>query len=271
MGNTRFTFKQGFTIVELLIVIVVIAVLASITVVSYNGIQTRASEAVLKSELSSASKQLEVTRSTSSSYPGDLDAMRMNEDIEFTYSYDAGADSYCLSGTSSNTAVPTYYVTNNELTPREGSCPEVADVWTVSAPAISPVTELGCLSSCTRTILVAPSNYSYTDGTVTSLDGGSSKLFSVGYACYTASCGVLTYTITAEAPLEIADDLSTNWSSTLTRGSGSLGSGSNASVFYQVRVPADAPQGTRKITISAASNTVGATRIFTNTEVIFVK
>ena len=34
--------QRGFTIVELLIVIVVIAILAAITVVAYNGIQTRA-------------------------------------------------------------------------------------------------------------------------------------------------------------------------------------------------------------------------------------
>ena len=34
--------KRGFTIVELLIVIVVIAILATISVVAYNGIQTRA-------------------------------------------------------------------------------------------------------------------------------------------------------------------------------------------------------------------------------------
>lgn len=34
--------KRGFTIVELLIVIVVIAILAAITVVAYNGIQNRA-------------------------------------------------------------------------------------------------------------------------------------------------------------------------------------------------------------------------------------
>lgn len=34
---------SGFTIVELLIVIVVIAILAAITIVAYNGIQTRAS------------------------------------------------------------------------------------------------------------------------------------------------------------------------------------------------------------------------------------
>ena len=34
--------KQGFTIVELLIVIVVIAILAAITIVAYTGIQNRA-------------------------------------------------------------------------------------------------------------------------------------------------------------------------------------------------------------------------------------
>lgn len=34
--------KKGFTIVELLIVIVVIGILAAITIVAYNGIQTRA-------------------------------------------------------------------------------------------------------------------------------------------------------------------------------------------------------------------------------------
>src|SRR6478609_11671706 len=34
--------RRGFTIVELLIVIVVIAILAAITVAAYNGIQTRA-------------------------------------------------------------------------------------------------------------------------------------------------------------------------------------------------------------------------------------
>lgn len=33
---------RGFTIVELLIVIVIIAILATVTIVSYNGIQARA-------------------------------------------------------------------------------------------------------------------------------------------------------------------------------------------------------------------------------------
>ena len=49
---------DGFTIVELLIVIVVIAILAAISVVAYNGIQTRTQETVVKSDLVMFHKQV---------------------------------------------------------------------------------------------------------------------------------------------------------------------------------------------------------------------
>ena len=43
--------NRGFTIVELLMVIVVIAILAGITIVAFNGIQARAKSAQLQSAL----------------------------------------------------------------------------------------------------------------------------------------------------------------------------------------------------------------------------
>lgn len=43
--------QRGFTIVELLIVVVIIAILAAITIVAYNGIQTRATNASRSQEL----------------------------------------------------------------------------------------------------------------------------------------------------------------------------------------------------------------------------
>ena len=48
----------GFTIVELLVVIVVIAILAAITIVAYNGASARAMDSKIKSIVSSVGKSL---------------------------------------------------------------------------------------------------------------------------------------------------------------------------------------------------------------------
>jgi prepilin-type N-terminal cleavage/methylation domain-containing protein len=50
--------QNGFTIVELLIVVVVIAILAAITIVSYNGIQNRAKDSAITQELSQNAKKI---------------------------------------------------------------------------------------------------------------------------------------------------------------------------------------------------------------------
>jgi prepilin-type N-terminal cleavage/methylation domain-containing protein len=52
--------NQGFTIVELLIVVVVIAILAAITIVSYNGITARANQSSAKATASSLAKKAEL-------------------------------------------------------------------------------------------------------------------------------------------------------------------------------------------------------------------
>lgn len=61
--------QKGFTIVELLIVIVVIAILAAISVVAYNGIQQRAKLSTALSELSNLSKTVSVFQVDQSSQP----------------------------------------------------------------------------------------------------------------------------------------------------------------------------------------------------------
>lgn len=53
------TKAKGFTIVELLIVVVVIAILAAITIVAYNGIQNRAKTTSAQSAAASVQKKAE--------------------------------------------------------------------------------------------------------------------------------------------------------------------------------------------------------------------
>ena len=58
LTSYRHAIRRGFTIVELLIVIVVIAILATITVVSYNGITAKAENVKLLSAVDAYEKAL---------------------------------------------------------------------------------------------------------------------------------------------------------------------------------------------------------------------
>ena len=61
--------QTGFTIVELLIVIVVIAILAAITIVAYNGIQNRANDTAIQNDLKSIAQKLELYKVDNGIYP----------------------------------------------------------------------------------------------------------------------------------------------------------------------------------------------------------
>lgn len=61
--------RRGFTIVELIIVIVVIGILAAISLVAYNGIQDRAREAKLAAAADAYEKLLHIYRSQYGTFP----------------------------------------------------------------------------------------------------------------------------------------------------------------------------------------------------------
>lgn len=62
---------SGFTIVELLIVIVVIAILAAISMVAYRGVQDRANDAAVVNDLAVLKKKIELYKVDNSDlYPG---------------------------------------------------------------------------------------------------------------------------------------------------------------------------------------------------------
>ena len=126
MGIAKLSQKQsGFTIVELLIVVVVIAILAAITIVAYNGIQNRAKESATSSAASQAAKKVNLFQIDNTSYPADKAAFLALGFTEgsTTYQYSvnnsATPRTFCVTATTGNIS---FYTSNLVTSPKKGSC-----------------------------------------------------------------------------------------------------------------------------------------------------
>jgi len=112
---------SGFTIVELLIVIVVIAILAAITIVAYNGIQNRAKQSSAQSRLAQANKKILAWAVTNNDdYPGSLSIAGVdNADgaLEYSFNNTSTPKTYGLTATNGTFS---YYVSNTKSTPAAG-------------------------------------------------------------------------------------------------------------------------------------------------------
>lgn len=64
--------NRGFTLVELLVVVIIITILAIITIVAYNGLQYRSADSVVQNSISQAARSLEYVNSTYDRYPSNL-------------------------------------------------------------------------------------------------------------------------------------------------------------------------------------------------------
>lgn len=116
--------SRGFTIVELLIVIVVIAILAAITIVAYNGIQQRARASAVSSALNQANKKLALYQvDYPNQYPADLATVGINNSSDVTYQYSVNNSTtpatYCVTATNGSTS---YMASSTSTTPTSGGC-----------------------------------------------------------------------------------------------------------------------------------------------------
>lgn len=89
--------RRGFTIVELVIVVIVVAIFAAIVVVAYRGITGSAQEAALKSELQGIEAKLGRYKAKNGVYPDSLAGVGMTSGGELQLIYGGGGDKYCTS------------------------------------------------------------------------------------------------------------------------------------------------------------------------------
>ena len=94
--------SKGFTIVELLVVIVVIAILAAIAIVSYNGISNRAREVAIQSDVQDFAKTVENDKITNGTYPASAAAANGGRGLTsgsgntVSYNVDTQGSAFCL-------------------------------------------------------------------------------------------------------------------------------------------------------------------------------
>ena len=139
--------KKAFTIIEFLISIVIIGVLATITIVSYVGIQQRATVAVLKSDLVNSTQALKLYQVEHSAYPTAINDcpspatgnMCLKYSPNNTYPVfepinNTNPQTFCLTVQSTNNT--RYHITEDSV-PELGSC-SFPFAGSLTATTISP-------------------------------------------------------------------------------------------------------------------------------------
>jgi len=114
--------QNAFTIVELMIVVIVIAILAAITIVSYTAIADSSKKQKIATDLQTKGSELSKYNSNNGAYPTSLSLLTNTSsgvDSSFVYTYTAASNTYCLTGYNTKY---TKYIVSGSSTVTDGIC-----------------------------------------------------------------------------------------------------------------------------------------------------
>lgn len=261
-GNGR---QLGFTIVELLIVIVVIGILAAITIVAYNGIQDRAHASSAQADAHDVGNLLSVANTTNGVYPSDLSTINSGGPMPTadgtTYAYHPGSGNttYCVTVTNGKSS---YKVTDTNTAPTSGGCPGdgVGGVAAITNLSVNPSVEtdgtnwagFSTQGSSTLSIMSggAYNGNSFYRQTVTSGTGGFGGIYQYGDAVTAGHTYSASIYVKASSAKNLT--LSLEWHSPTAQLSATSGPAVNvSSAWTEMTVTGTAPANATSVTMTA--------------------
>ena len=144
--NKRKLYSDGFTLVELLIVIVIIGVLAGISIMAYNGIQSRTQSATIQSDLRNFAQKVEQFYIINDHYPkssNELLSLGWKISQKQSYQQKSGGNVlYCTisSGSDAKFVIAARTVANKAFTySSQNGLQEYSGAWTGAGPIDCPL------------------------------------------------------------------------------------------------------------------------------------
>jgi prepilin-type N-terminal cleavage/methylation domain-containing protein len=133
MINTK--RNHGFTLAEMLVVIVILAILTGLSVFGYRGWQQSIAQREVKSDLNMVATAMESAKNFGTGYPTSLpSSFKASSNVNVTLATSDGS-SYCVSAVSANNPSIRFFVNSTTKTPTAGSCPVLGETWTaIAAP-----------------------------------------------------------------------------------------------------------------------------------------